>query len=756
MLGLLAGALLVVLLGGAVWIAWGLPDIDMERPPEGRLAITLEAADGTPITQSGGLYAGPVTRAELPDHLVEAVLAIEDRRFYDHIGVDAFGIVRAAWRNFMAGAIVQGGSTITQQLAKVLFLSPEQTLHRKLQEAVIATWLDTRYTKDEILAKYLDSVYFGAGATGISAAAKVYFDKEVSELTLPESAMLAGLVRAPSRLNPRSNLKAARERATLVLHAMVESKFITLDQALEAALNAAAPVRGAAVAQTGSWFGDWAYNEVKYAMGPLAGAARVRTTLQPKLQALAERVVAEGLSRAGPEAKIGQAALVALGMDGAVLAMVGGRSYADSQFNRATDAERQPGSAFKTFVYLAALQAGWTPDETIIDEPIEIGGWRPKNYSGRYAGEVTLEQAFARSLNAPTVKLAQEIGIGRVIDTAHALGIDAALEPNLTLSLGTAGVTLLDLTGAYASIAAGRQPLQPWGIAGLAAKSADQPTMFSGGERHTTRVESAEDMVRLLTAVVREGTGKRAALDGFAAGKTGTSQESRDAWFIGFTDRLVVGVWVGNDDNSPMNEVTGGELPAEIWRDFVARATGLAPRGGASDEDVVPEDPPVAEEGAGTDSEFAEVNAETEIAEDAEAGYAEEAPIEPDLGELDEESDAPPLDEMRAPGAPVAREATPASRAERRAVDRSTLAERRAAAERLAAERRAAAERGAAERRGEAQPRLEPQRRELDSRAERRRLLRERRAAERSRELERRVRPDGPSILLGGRGLPGQ
>jgi membrane peptidoglycan carboxypeptidase len=427
-----------------------------------------------------------VTRAELPDHLVQALLAIEDRRFYDHMGLDALGIVRAAWRNFMAGGIVQGGSTLTQQLAKVLFLSPEQTLHRKLQEAAIATWIDTRYTKDEILTKYLDSVYFGAGATGITAAAKVYFDKPVAELNLAESAMLAGLVRAPSRLNPRSNLKAARERATLVLHAMVESDSISLDQALEAALNSAAPVRGLAVAQTGSWFGDWAYNEVKYAMGPLAGAARVRTTLQPKIQALAERVVAESLARGGAEGKIGQAALVALDLNGAVLAMVGGRSYAESQFNRATDAQRQPGSAFKTFVYMAALRAGWSPEDVIVDEPINIDGWKPKNYSGRYAGKVSLEQAFARSLNASTVKLAQEVGLDQVIATAHDLGIDATLEPNLTLSLGTAEVTLLDLTGAYASIAAGRAPVQPVGHCRVVDEGWDGTQHVRGAERQTS------------------------------------------------------------------------------------------------------------------------------------------------------------------------------------------------------------------------------------------------------------------------------
>jgi membrane peptidoglycan carboxypeptidase len=451
----------VFLLGAGVWIAWGLPEISLDRPANGQPMIILEAADGSPITKSGGTSGLPVVREELPAHLVGAVLAIEDRRFFDHNGVDLFGVLRAAYRNFHAGGIVEGGSTITQQLAKVLFLNREQTLRRKLQEAAIATLLELRLSKDEILTKYLDSIYFGAGATGVSAAARVYFDKPVSELTLAESAMLAGLIQAPSKLNPMTNLKAARERATVVLQAMVTTGFVTREEAISAALNSAAPVRGSSVAQTGSWFGDWVYTDAMSRMGPLAGEARIRTTLRPELQSLAETVVQNGLSRAGAATRVGQAALVAMTMDGAVVAMVGGRSYNDSQFNRAARAQRQPGSAFKTFVYLAALQAGWSPDDIVLDTPIEINGWKPQNYSGGFQGKVTLEQAFARSLNAPTVRLAQDVGIDKVIAVARDLGIDGELQPNLSLSLGTSELTLLDITGAYAAIASDRVRCSP-------------------------------------------------------------------------------------------------------------------------------------------------------------------------------------------------------------------------------------------------------------------------------------------------------
>lgn len=584
-LGLVAGSFLLLFVGVGLWIAWGIHRIDLAKPPNPRPSLLLEAADGTPINQNGGSYAGPVTREEVPEHLIRALVAIEDRRFYEHMGIDPLGIVRAAARNVSAGGIVEGGSTITQQLAKNLFLDPEQTLHRKAQEAAIAIWLDFRMSKDEIITKYLDSIYFGAGATGVSAAAKIYFDKPVRQLNLAESAMLAGIVRAPSRLNPQANLAEARERAALVVNAMVEMGFIRREEALAAVMMPAAPVRGALVAQSGGWFSDWVEAELEEAMGPLAGAARVRTTLQPRLQGIAENVVKTALDRRGAELNVGQAALVAMTPEGAVVAMVGGHSYQDTQFNRAVKAKRQPGSTFTVALYLAAMRLGWKPDDKILDAPIEIDGWAPKNFEDRYAGEVTVEQAFARSLTAATVRLAREVGIENVIRAARDLGIDAELDPNLALVLGTEEVTPLDLTGAYAAMASGRIPQEPWFVAGVTDDPGAKPSFRPQGAGPTRALDHQAELRRILNAAVRQGTGEQAAMNGFVAGKTGTSQDYRDGWFLGFTDTLVAGVWVGNDDNSPMKNVTGGDLPAEIWRDFMAKATGLDPM-------QIPQSPP--------------------------------------------------------------------------------------------------------------------------------------------------------------------
>jgi penicillin-binding protein 1A len=646
--GIIGGALLLLLViaGAALaWLARDLPFDSFAAGPEERPAVILEAADGSLIGRRGDLRAEPISRDELPDHLVEAVLAIEDRRFYDHGGLDALGIMRAAWRNYRAGGVVEGGSTITQQLAKVLFLESDRTIRRKLQEAVIALWLEARLSKDEILTRYLDNVYFGAGTVGIGAAALAYFDKPVSEISLAESAMLAGLIRAPSRLNPLHNLKDAQERAATVLRAMVETGFISREEALEAALAPAVPSPGASGAAGGSWFADWVYGEALDLAGPLLGSVRVRTTLRPELQALAEKAVAEGLTAAGPDKKAGEAALVAMTRDGAVVAMVGGRDYSRSQFNRAAQAERQPGSAFKLFVYLAALRNGWSLDDPILDGPIEVEGWKPQNYSGRYRGKVPLEQAFALSLNTPTVRLAQDVGIDAIAAAARDLGIDAELERNLGLSLGTSGVSLLDLTGAFAAVAAGRMPVQPWGITGLAPTSGEDDRLVMSPRQETRPLDHREELLRLLEGVVRNGTGRRAALDGFAAGKTGTSQNYRDAWFIGFTDHLIAGVWVGNDDDSPMQGVTGGSLPAEIWQAFMAQATGLAP------VEVAPE----SEEGPAVEISGAENPA------DADPAAAEQAEVSEPARTADVPLPIIPAGPPRAAAPPTAPAAAPPS-----------------------------------------------------------------------------------------------
>jgi penicillin-binding protein 1A len=479
---------------------------------------------------------------------------------------------------------VEGGSTITQQLIKLLYLDRGRTLSRKIREVALALWLETKLSKEEILTRYLNNVYLGAGATGVPAAAQTYFGKEASDLTLAESALLAGLIVAPSHLNPRQNPDGARARTALVLNAMVANG--KLDEAIAKAAKdqPAAPIPTRLSSHSGTWFADWVYEEAADIAGPFQGTMRVRTTLVPSLQALAEDVVSSTLKKHGEAREVTQAALVAMLPNGAVVAMVGGRSYQQSEFNRAVQGMRQPGSAFKLFVYYAALRNGRSPRDRIEDAPLEIDGWSPENFDGRFRGTVSMTEAFARSLNVATVRLALELGLDEVIAAARDLGIDAPLQKTPSLALGSSEVSLLDLTGAYASVRAGITPIEPWGIAGFGTE--DQSQLFSLGPavRPQRSLEAYHPiLVSLLKLAVDRGTGRAAALDGFAAGKTGTSQNYRDAWFIGFSELFVVGVWVGNDDGAPMDKVTGGRLPALIWKEFMTKAHALAAAGtGAS------------------------------------------------------------------------------------------------------------------------------------------------------------------------------
>ena len=563
--------------GGALaWLVYAVPlDLVTDRT-QAEPAVVVEASDGTLIGLRGELRGAAAVRGDLHDYLVNAVVAIEDRRFFDHGGIDFRGVARAAWRNFQASGVVEGGSTITQQLAKIEFLTSERTMRRKVDEALIALRLEARLSKDEILTHYLNNVYFGGGAVGIGAAALVYFDKPVSDLTLAESAMLAGIIRAPSNANALHILEEAQARAAVVLGAMVDAGLLTQEEALAAQATPATPNTSAPSREGGSWFADWILSEASAMVGPGLGSVRAKTTLRPEWQAIAERVVAEKMADMADGAAM-EVALVAMTLDGAVVAMVGGRDYATSQYNRAVQARRQPGSTFKLFVYLAALRQGWQLDDILQDTPIEIGDWRPENYDGTYNGDVRLDDAFARSLNAATVHLAQDVGIEAVVAAARDLGIDADLDPNISLSLGTSGVGLLDLTGAFASVAAGRMPIQPWAISSLSPTTGNDGLLAALPQQATKPLDHQAELIALLEGVVRNGTGRHAALDGFGAGKTGTSQGNRDAWFVGFTDHLVVGVWVGNDDDTPMSGVTGGDLPARIWQAFMAEATGLAP-----------------------------------------------------------------------------------------------------------------------------------------------------------------------------------
>ncbi len=576
-----AGACLVFIV---ILFSWALSDVPWEEIAEGSLkpVVLLETVDGKPLVRQGPIQGPFAAREEFPRHLIDAVLTSEDRRFYDHSGIDLKGILRASFRNVRAGEVVQGGSTITQQLIKILYLEQDRTWKRKIQEAVIAFWLERKLGKDEILTRYLNNIYLGAGATGVPAASRIYFDKEVRDLTLGESAMLAGIIRAPSQLNPIRNPEGARRQASLVLDAMVKRGKSTADQAKVATAKFAELHPAKPAARSGGWFSDWVMQEARELAGPYRGTIKIRTTMVPRLQVIAEKVVAEALKQEGAAAGASQAALIAMTPEGAVVAMVGGSDYAKSPFNRATTAMRQPGSAFKLFVYYAALKAGLTPGDWIEDAPIELNGWSPENYGGGYRGRVTIAEAFARSLNAATAALAMEIGIDQVIAAARELGIDAKLAQTPSLALGSSEVNLLDLTGAYASIRAGIAPVEPWGVVSF---HADGQRAFRVGppKQPTADIRQYQpDMVALLRLVVERGTGREADLGALSAGKTGTSQNHRDAWFVGFTEPLVVGVWVGNDDEAPMNEVTGGRLPARIWRNFM-RAAAAEPADSARD-----------------------------------------------------------------------------------------------------------------------------------------------------------------------------
>ena len=566
----------VALAATAVWALHDLSFSAVLEPPAEPIVI-LEAADGSELSRKGPVQDPPVAREDIPQHLVDAVLAIEDRRFYDHWGVDPFAILRAAVRNVRASTIVEGGSTITQQLVKLRLGDDERTLRRKIREAALAVWLETHLSKGEILTAYLNTAYFGAGATGVSAAARVYFDKAVSDLTLEESVLLAGLVTAPSRLNPLQNRQAAEERASVVLDAMVDSRRLDSDRAEAAKAQPAMLNEGRFASSSPTWFSDWVIaaeaGDIARSFGDGRVAIRVRTTLDPRLQAVAEEVINAALDNLGEANGEAQAALVAMRPDGAVVAMVGGRSYQESEFNRAVQAMRQPGSTFKLFVYFAALRNGYSPDQTIEDAPLEIDGWTADNFAGQYHGTVTLADAFARSLNAATVRLAHDVGIDEVVEAAQFLGIDAPLRATPSLALGTSEVSLLDLTGAYASVLAGVAPLEPVGVAGYGGL--DQQHLLAPGPPARARQSLGpyqRPLIALLERVVNEGTGRAAVLDGFAAGKTGTSANYRDAWFVGFTESLVAGVWVGHDNGEPMDEMTGGKVPASIWKSFMSEA----------------------------------------------------------------------------------------------------------------------------------------------------------------------------------------
>lgn len=536
-------------------------------------AMLIVSSEGRPIARRGAIKEAPVEIPKLKAYTPAAFVAIEDRRFYRHWGIDPRAIGRAMVANFQAGGVRQGGSTLTQQLAKTSFLSSDRALKRKAQEVIIAFWLEGRLTKDEILTRYLSSVYFGDGVYGLRAASRHYFGRQPEQLTLAQSAMLAGLVQAPSRLAPTRNLAGARKRAALVLKAMSDTGAITPAQARAALAAPARAIRRTRKIPTGTYFADWVAPQAADAFETDFGEVKVTSTLDADLQRLATRAVGNAALAPGV-----QAALVAMRPDGRVVAMVGGRSYKESTFNRATQARRQPGSAFKLFVYLAALKAGYRPDSIVQDSPITIDGWSPANNDGVFRGPVTMQQAFARSSNAATVRLSEEVGRARVLSVARELGISTPLPDSPSVALGTAGVSLLELTAAYAAVAGGRYPVKASGLpaAGAGPDAQDFAATLFGRSGRLDEGRDWRPMLDLLWAAANEGTGRKAALATATFGKTGTSQDNRDALFVGFAGDLVVGVWVGRDDNKSLGKtVSGGTLPAQIWRSFMAPALSV-------------------------------------------------------------------------------------------------------------------------------------------------------------------------------------
>ncbi|WP_353217260.1 transglycosylase domain-containing protein [Sandarakinorhabdus sp.] len=560
----------------AALLAWLVATAPLGRAlePAKQPSLIITDMNGKPIARRGDYKEEPVAIARLPAYVPAAFIAIEDRRFRDHLGIDPIGIFRAAVTNAKAGGVRQGGSTLTQQLAKTSFLSSERSIKRKLQEIIIALYLEARLSKDEILQNYLSSVYFGDGAYGIRAAARTYFDKTPEQLALGEAALLAGLVQAPSRLAPSRHLDRARARAVQVLAAMAETGAITPAQ-----LRSARPADyrpGRKVLPTGSYFADWVLAEARDATAADYGETVVKTTLDPKLQRMAEDMITDGLARARG-LNVTQAALVAMRLDGRVVAMVGGVDYQASSFNRASQAQRQPGSSFKLFVYLAALEAGLTPGDTIVDEPIEIcepgqqpgACYAPKNDDLRFRGPISLATAFAASSNIAAVKLAQQVGIKAVAAQVKKLGITGGVSIYPAMALGTTPIPLIDMTRAFAAVASGRYPVRATGL----WRSDPPPEAVTPAEDTAATWPVRTNMLQLLETAVRNGTGNAARLSMPTWGKTGTTQNHRDALFIGFAGDLVVGVWVGNDDNSPMAaSLVGGGLPARLWKGFMTAA----------------------------------------------------------------------------------------------------------------------------------------------------------------------------------------
>ena len=576
---------LILMLALAIPAFYETRDEDWLKKSE--LAVQFLDRYGNEVGARGIKHNDSVPLEEFPDHLIKATLATEDRRFYEHFGIDVPGTVRAVFINARAGGVVQGGSSLTQQLAKNLFLSNERTIERKVKEAFLAMWLETRLTKNQILKLYLDRAYLGAGAFGVDAAAQYYFGKSARDVNLSEAAMLAGMFKAPTRYAPHINLPAARARANTVLDNLIESGMMTEGQVFGARRNPAIAIDRRDERQP-SFYLDYAYDELKKLVGKLPKSVServfiVRTGLDVNLQRQAENAIEETLRDYGRQYGVRQAATTVMENDGTVRAVVGGRDYSESQFNRATDAQRQPGSSFKPYVYSAAFIHGMKPTTTIVDGPICIGNWCPHNYSGGYSGTQTLTSALVRSINTVPVRLSIMIGNGnpkagraKIVALARSMGIRSPLPDTPSLPIGADEVTVFDHTGAFATFPNGGMAVTPHAILEVRSATGDPIWRFDRDGPKPRRVMPAQvaaDINMILNQAVEAGTGKRAMLDGVkSAGKTGTTNAYRDAWFAGYTGNMVAAVWFGNDDYASTNRMTGGSLPAMAWKKIMAYA----------------------------------------------------------------------------------------------------------------------------------------------------------------------------------------
>ncbi len=557
---------LFVVIGGYVGYCYlTMPNIEAAISRTRQPSTTITAENGNEIMSFGSVYSAVIMPDELPKYVSQAIVATEDRRFYQHFGFDFISFTRAMITNAIHRRYVQGGSTITQQVAKNLFLTSQKNIKRKVQELLLAFWLEHKFSKDQILALYMNRVYLGNGTYGIESAANKYFQKSSDDLNLREAAILAGMLKAPSKYNPIASKEQADKRSKVVLQNMVNAGLITQEEMKRALTMRLGPEISDKV-NGGKYFASWIYNDVNAILGEREEDVYVHTTLDQDIQEAAEKILAEAIA-ANKSKNVSQGAIVVMSKDGAVRAMVGGVNYDKSPFNRAVSALRQPGSAFKPFVYLTALQMGYSPEDTIEDTAIAVGKWKPENIDKKYHGTVTLREALRKSYNLATVDLAEKVGRKSVIANAKRMGISTQLVNDATLSLGTSEVKVLDMAAAYASLANGGYAVWPYGILEIFSRDGFERYMRQPDEpRRILDAEAVLQMNSMLEDVINRGTGRRAQLPFYAAGKTGTSQDYRDAWFVGFTGKYVCAVWVGNDDNSPMKGITGGTLPAEIWR----------------------------------------------------------------------------------------------------------------------------------------------------------------------------------------------